>query len=125
MSCVDCHKFHDAGELGMAPDLTGYMSRSWMIDFIKNPTAERFYGDNNDRMPSFAPHDDPRLNQLDDKSLGLIVDWLRGDWVCPRPRQIPRPSDASTIPILTSQSPESLQFNTRGCRSPWSGALGN
>jgi hypothetical protein len=31
-------------------------------------------------MPAFAPHDDARLNQLDDKSLGLIVDWLRGDW---------------------------------------------
>jgi ubiquinol-cytochrome c reductase cytochrome b subunit len=83
MSCVDCHKFHDAGELGMAPDLTGYMSREWMVDFIKNPAADRFYGDRNDRMPAFAPHDDPRLNQLDDKTIGLIVDWLRGDWVVP------------------------------------------
>jgi ubiquinol-cytochrome c reductase cytochrome b subunit len=81
MSCVDCHKFHDAGELGMAPDLTGYMSRQWMIDFIKNPAAERFYGDRNDRMPAFAPHDNPQLNQLDEHSIGLIVDWLRGDWV--------------------------------------------
>ncbi len=81
MSCVDCHKFHDAGELGMAPDLTGYMSRQWMIDFIKNPAAERFYGDRNDRMPAFAPHDNPQLNQLDEHTIGLIVDWLRGDWV--------------------------------------------
>jgi ubiquinol-cytochrome c reductase cytochrome b subunit len=80
LSCTDCHKFHDAGDIGSAPDLTGYMSRQWMIDFIRNPADERFYGDNNDRMPAFAPHDDPRLNQLDDKSLGLIVDWLRGDW---------------------------------------------
>lgn len=80
MSCADCHKFHDTGELGMAPDLTGYMSREWMIDFIKNPADERFYGDNNDRMPAFAPHDDPRLNQLDDHTIGLIVDWLRGEW---------------------------------------------
>lgn len=80
LSCIDCHKFHDAGDLGTAPDLTGYMSRQWMIDFIKNPADERFYGENNDRMPAFAPHDDPRLNQLDDKSIGLIVDWLRGDW---------------------------------------------
>lgn len=83
MSCVDCHKFHDAGELGAAPDLTGYMSREWMIDFIKNPADERFYGDRNDRMPAFAPHDDPRLNQLDDHTIGLIVDWLRGDWPMP------------------------------------------
>jgi len=80
MSCTDCHKFHDTGDIGLAPDLTGYMSRQWMIDFIRNPADERFYGENNDRMPAFAPHDDPRLNQLDDKSLGLIVDWLRGDW---------------------------------------------
>jgi ubiquinol-cytochrome c reductase cytochrome b subunit len=80
MSCTDCHKFHDAGDLGAAPDLTGYMSRQWMIDFISNPADERFYGDRNDRMPAFAPHDDPQLNQLDAKSLGLIVDWLRGDW---------------------------------------------
>jgi mono/diheme cytochrome c family protein len=81
MSCTDCHKFHDTGDLGTAPDLTGYMSRQWMIDFIRNPAGERFYGDNNDRMPAFGPHDNPQLNQLDDKSLGLIVDWLRGDWV--------------------------------------------
>jgi ubiquinol-cytochrome c reductase cytochrome b subunit len=80
MSCTDCHKFHDAGELGSAPDLTGYMSRQWLIDFISNPADERFYGERNDRMPAFAAHDDPRLNQLDAKSLGLLVDWLRGDW---------------------------------------------
>jgi ubiquinol-cytochrome c reductase cytochrome b subunit len=80
LSCTDCHKFHDAGDLGSAPDLTGYMSRQWMIDFIKNPAGERFYPETNDRMPAFAAHDDPKLNQLDDKSIGLIVDWLRGDW---------------------------------------------
>jgi ubiquinol-cytochrome c reductase cytochrome b subunit len=91
MSCVDCHKFHDAGELGAAPDLTGYMSRQWMIEFIKNPAAERFYGDRNDRMPAFAPHDDPRMNQLDDHTIGLIVDWLRGDWVTPEAASITPP----------------------------------
>jgi hypothetical protein len=31
-------------------------------------------------MPAFAPNDNARLNQLDEKSLGLLVDWLRGDW---------------------------------------------
>ena len=80
MSCTDCHKFHDSGDLGAAPDLTGYMSRQWMIDFISNPADERYYADRNDRMPAFAAHDDPRLNQLDHKSIGLIVDWLRGEW---------------------------------------------
>jgi ubiquinol-cytochrome c reductase cytochrome b subunit len=85
ISCTDCHRFHDTGDLGSAPDLTGYMSREWMIAFIRNPAAERFYGDKNDRMPAFAPHDDPRLNQLDEKSIGLIVDWLRGDWLRTEP----------------------------------------
>ena len=80
MSCIDCHKFHDDGDLGSAPDLTGYMSREWMIEFIRDPAAERFYGDLNDRMPAFAAHEDAKLNQLDEKSIGLIVDWLRGDW---------------------------------------------
>jgi ubiquinol-cytochrome c reductase cytochrome b subunit len=79
MSCVDCHVFEE-GEVGTAPNLYRYMSREWLIDFIRNPAAEEYYGELNDRMPAFAPHDDPQLNQLDEKSLGLIVDWLRGDW---------------------------------------------
>ncbi|RIK86647.1 MAG: menaquinol-cytochrome C reductase [Planctomycetota bacterium] len=90
VSCADCHKFHDAGEVGGAPDLTGYMSRPWLMDFIRNAAHERFYGENNDRMPAFAPHEDPRLNQLDDQSLALIVDWLRGDW-----RRVSPPPDAA------------------------------
>jgi len=84
MVCTDCHKFGEYGDLGAAPDLTGYMSRQWLIEFISNPSAERFYEYNNDRMPQFAPHDDPALNQLDEKSLGLIVDWLRRDWYRPQ-----------------------------------------
>lgn len=79
MSCADCHSFGEMQDIG-SPDLTGYMSRQWMIDFIRNPGHERFYGEMNDRMPAFAPHDDPRMNQLDEHSLGLIVDWLRGDY---------------------------------------------
>ena len=82
MSCTDCHSFGQQQDIG-SPVLDGYMSRSWLMDFIRNPSAERFYGDLNDRMPSFAPHQDTRLNQLDDQSLGLIVDWLRSQWVRP------------------------------------------
>jgi hypothetical protein len=59
------------------------MSREWLLAFIRNPAATQFYGERNDRMPAFAPHDNERLNQLDDHSLGLIVDWLRGDWYEP------------------------------------------
>lgn len=87
MSCTDCHSFGEMQDIG-SPDLTGYMSRQWMIDFIRNPADERFYGESNDRMTAFAPHQDERLNQLDDHSLELIVDWLRSDWY--------RHKDAST-----------------------------
>ena len=50
----NCHHFHDAGDLGTAPDLTGYGSREWMIGMISDPEHERFYGEKNDRMPAFA-----------------------------------------------------------------------
>ena len=58
MGCTDCHRFHDDGELGIAPDLTGYGSREWLIGFISDPRHERFYGENNDRMPAYAPSGD-------------------------------------------------------------------
>lgn len=79
-SCTDCHTFGEQEDIG-SPVLDGYMSRQWMIDFLSNPADERFYGEINDRMPAFAPHGDEKLNQLDAKTLGLIVDWLRGDWL--------------------------------------------
>lgn len=79
--CVQCHKFRDTGESGQAPDLTGYGSREWLMAFISNPAAKRFYGDQNDRMPAFAEHPAGSLrNQLTPEQLGLIADWLRHDW---------------------------------------------
>ncbi|HEV3021797.1 MAG TPA: cytochrome b N-terminal domain-containing protein, partial [Pirellulales bacterium] len=79
LGCTDCHKFHGKGETA-APDLTGYGSRAWLLGMIGNPADERFYGENNDRMPAFAAHADaPELNQLSPHDLGLLVDWLRGD----------------------------------------------
>lgn len=83
IGCTDCHKFHEVDYEGGAPDLTGYMSRRWLLSFIRNPAQERFYGENNDRMPAFGPHDNPSLNQLDDQSLELIVDWLLTRWYKP------------------------------------------
>lgn len=82
LGCTDCHKYHDEGDLGEAPDLTGYGSRKWLIEFISNPEHERFYaGDANDRMPAYAPHEEnPQQNRLTEKQIGLIVDWLRADW---------------------------------------------
>jgi ubiquinol-cytochrome c reductase cytochrome b subunit len=83
-TCVDCHKFHDDGGLGLAPDLTGYASRDWMTAFIANPEHERFYPELNDRMPAFAPNaEDPAANRLTAEELAILVSWLRGEWYEP------------------------------------------
>ncbi len=81
MNCTECHKFHEAGEEATAPDLTGYGSREWMMAFIANPEHERFYGDRNDRMPAYGTE-----KMLTEQEIGLVVDWLRGDWFEPLPR---------------------------------------
>ncbi|MBC8087099.1 MAG: cytochrome b N-terminal domain-containing protein [Phycisphaerae bacterium] len=73
-SCAECHKFYEAGGTG-SPDLTGYASREWLRAFIADPAHERFFGDNNDRMPSFGPE-----KTLSDKEIGMVSDWLRGEW---------------------------------------------
>ena len=81
MRCTECHKFHKEGEDPTAPDLTGYGSREWLIDFISNPAQERFYGRRNDRMPAYGED-----KVLDDDAIRLIADWLRGDWYEPNQR---------------------------------------
>ena len=43
---------------------------------LHDPTEERFYGADNDRMPSFGAE-----KILTEDEMGLVVDWLRGDWV--------------------------------------------
>lgn len=84
-ACTDCHRFHDKGELGSAPDLTGYGSREWLKGMISNPAHERFYGkDRSDRMPAFlANSPDAGSNLLSPGELDLLVDWLRGEWYEP------------------------------------------
>jgi mono/diheme cytochrome c family protein len=87
--CAACHHFHEAGELGAAPDLTDYGSREWLIGMISNPAHERFYRDANDRMPAFAEHGgNSSQNLLNEKSIGLIVDWLRGEWYQPESAEV-------------------------------------
>ena len=82
--CARCHRFHDVDPEYGAPDLTGYGSREWMISFISNPSHERFYGDNNDRMPSYAKDlNDPANNVLRARDIALVADWLRGQWYEP------------------------------------------
>ena len=78
IACTDCHAFGKPDEDASAPDLTGYGSREWLIEFISNPTHAMFYGKRNDRMPRFGEE-----KILDAKALGLLADWLRGEWYEP------------------------------------------
>jgi quinol-cytochrome oxidoreductase complex cytochrome b subunit/mono/diheme cytochrome c family protein len=79
LECTQCHAFRgekpSLGGASRGPDLTGYGSRQWLIDFIKNPQHPRFYpGNKNDRMPLYGEQ-----KILDERSIALIVDWIRGD----------------------------------------------
>jgi ubiquinol-cytochrome c reductase cytochrome b subunit len=74
--CTECHQFRNRDEDATAPDLTGYGSRAWLTAFVGNPAHERFYGKRNDGMPAFQ-------DRLDEHSIGLVVDWLRGHWYRP------------------------------------------
>lgn len=71
--CTECHQFRKKDEDATAPDLTGYGSRQWLIEFISNPAHDRFYGRRNDRMPAYKEE-----SILDQRSIELLADWLRG-----------------------------------------------
>jgi ubiquinol-cytochrome c reductase cytochrome b subunit len=82
--CGGCHKLGDNGtDLGSAPDLTGWGSREWLVGIITDPTHERFYGDSNDRMPSFGKAAEGAAPMLSPQQIGLLADWLREDWYRP------------------------------------------
>jgi ubiquinol-cytochrome c reductase cytochrome b subunit len=72
LACTDCHKWRE--ETSGRPDLDGWASRQWTIDFIRNPAHERFYGKNNDRMPAYG-----EKGELTSEQIGMIVDWMRGE----------------------------------------------
>ena len=73
-----CHRIGDAGELGLAPDLTGYGSWQWMMGIVSDPAHRRFYGRENDRMPSFGQQQIPS-----DHEVSMVIDWLRKDYIDP------------------------------------------
>lgn len=78
--CTGCHIFHGAGT-SAGPELTGYGSKGWVRDIIADPSHQRFYKKNNDRMPSYAgTAADPGSRILGDLEIGLVADWIRGDW---------------------------------------------
>ncbi len=88
LNCTRCHKFGEKGKLGRAPDLTGYGSKEWIEGLISDPSHERFYNEDNDRMPRFRTQ-----GILDETSIGQLADWLRGEWFEPL-----RGNDGRVIP---------------------------
>ena len=71
LACIECHDI-DSEEEGHAPDLTGYGSNEWTVAFIINPEEERFYGDENDRMPCYG-----RDAKLTDEEIQILSNWIR------------------------------------------------
>jgi quinol-cytochrome oxidoreductase complex cytochrome b subunit/mono/diheme cytochrome c family protein len=100
-TCTKCHTFREkqasrgASNRSRGPELTGYGSRQWMIDFIRNPVHPRFYPAHNDRMPAYG-----QQKILSDAEIALIVDWLRGDWTEPG-----RPWDPPAILAAMTTTP--------------------
>ncbi len=84
ISCVDCHQFQQPDADAIAPDLTGYGSRDWLVAYLNDPAQARFYGTSNDRMPAFG-----KSGRLSTEEIGLLADWLRGDW--PTAQNSPKP----------------------------------
>jgi ubiquinol-cytochrome c reductase cytochrome b subunit len=85
-ACTTCHNFGQKSdpEGNGYPDLDGYGSRQWLIDFIANSSHPRFYGDGNDRMPAFAKGKDAAAHILTRRQIELLADWLRGDYFEPQ-----------------------------------------
>ena len=82
--CGSCHTFRDNGvAAGSAPDISGWGSREWLVGIITDPAHERFYGDSNDRMPSFGKAEEGSAPMLSRRQIEMIADWLRGDWYRP------------------------------------------
>jgi len=78
INCTRCHTYADAAEGDVAPVLTGWASRQWIMGMLRNPSHPLYYADNNDRMPAFGDE-----GILSEAEIGLVADWLRGDWYLP------------------------------------------
>ena len=77
LTCTECHSFYGV-EKDHACDLRGYMSKTWLRGIIADPASPTYYGKENDRMPSYRPaHGDALLS---DAEIGLLVDWMHGQW---------------------------------------------
>lgn len=80
-SCTDCHAMKVVGETeplsegGGAgyPTLTGYGGRTWLKDFVMNPSHAQFYGPDNNMMPPFD-------GKLSEKETKQMIDWFVKDY---------------------------------------------
>jgi ubiquinol-cytochrome c reductase cytochrome b subunit len=67
-NCVICHPIGDKEAKKIAPNLTDYLSETWLKEFIKNPGDMKFYGTRNN-MPGFS-------EKLNDKELDALIQYL-------------------------------------------------
>lgn len=67
-NCVICHPFGDKEAKKVAPNLTGYLSETWLKEFIKNPADLKFYGARN-KMPAFE-------GKFTDRELDALIQYL-------------------------------------------------
>ncbi len=74
--CAECHNFQDVGT--DSPVLTGWASREWMVDFVNDPSHVRYFGRDNDRMPSYG-----KEKSLTQREIEMVVDWIRQEWYVP------------------------------------------
>ena len=78
--CTDCHKFHDKGKLGDAPELTGYGSPEWIAGIIRNPADDAFLRQAQRPHAGLCPSaTDPAQNTLSPHQ-STVDRWLRGEW---------------------------------------------
>ena len=77
LGCTTCHVWKDEGEF-QAPYLTGFANRQWLMSLISDPSQGWFFGEANDGMPRFGPE-----MRLTEREIGVLADWIRGDWYRP------------------------------------------
>jgi ubiquinol-cytochrome c reductase cytochrome b subunit len=116
-----CHKFGNSGQLGLAPDLTGYGSYEWMMGLVSDPTHGRFYRSQNDRMPSFAKDlAHPQNNNVSIRELSLIVDWLRRQYYVAGSKKpvLPHTEEQATEAVLLARATADEQSAIVGAAAP-------
>jgi ubiquinol-cytochrome c reductase cytochrome b subunit len=65
--CLACHNFEGSGG-NSAPDLTAYNTKPWLVGFIQDPNAPKYYGKTTiDIMPEY---------DMEEEELSNLVDFL-------------------------------------------------